>query len=618
MFDQLYSLLLDRGLVEGASSPTGWGEAVKRDVLPLLRHPKLRHHANMIESGFERLQSAIAALIVGEGNFGKSTLINALAASGVEIAKTDFLPKTWHITRYVPCANGTRHYELHYDAQSGEAKQLEQHIHQCDANGTRWENGIVQFHAESQLDQVLQLEEEHRHQTKTISPIWQVVRSNPQTENGVSELELIDSPGISQMRFGSVATETVDDFYHHADIVLWLLAADKTNAKETREAIHTMSRYGKPIIGVINRKDLIPTHDHGRVLQEVKGKFGSLLQEVVLISAKEAFLATKEANAQRYDESGLPALRRAMEQLAGQAGKRTKALSLCNTSQQAAHEAAIILRQEAEVLEKNLALFNQNIETAERFVNIGKKVIKQVQAGEKGRITAAAEKAMRETFIPYGDENDDIWDSSAVGNAIAEQQQHMITRLNEALEKKLKTLQDEIAIREYRVQSYRGDATVKSHESRTSIADQLREIQGEMEVFQIKPRGSVGLAAKVLGRKIVDGLSYCWRKIRGVEETFEERRERQKKRRVLALDALINGVPDTEAHVHKEIQQQVRAIVKETVSTLKAEVIECFDREFGTSEQVQQTINQYRQNAERAVVPPPVLYTVTKTLKAQL
>ena len=82
MFERLYNTVVDICLVEGVQIPQGWGEVVRQEVIPLLDHPKLRHHTDIIQERLDSFSRPISIFVVGEGKFGKSTLINALAGQG--------------------------------------------------------------------------------------------------------------------------------------------------------------------------------------------------------------------------------------------------------------------------------------------------------------------------------------------------------------------------------------------------------------------------------------------------------------------------------------------------------------------------------------------------------
>ena len=151
----------------------------------------------------------------------------------------------------------------------------------ADAWGTRAQiaKGVVRFASLDDLRSVLEHEETVARRAASRSPVWQVVESVSNDRSPWHACEFVDTPGISQTRWQSAGQESLDDFYHRADVVVWLLVADKVNSHETRRGLESMSRYGKPVIGVVNRADMLPPEYREHLLQQVRGRFDGLLQE---------------------------------------------------------------------------------------------------------------------------------------------------------------------------------------------------------------------------------------------------------------------------------------------------------------------------------------------------
>lgn len=69
--------------------------SISRDVVE-----NLIFISNEFKELYENFDDRLMIFIVGDGNVGKSTLLNALV--GKEVAKTNFLPTTWKIDVYSP------------------------------------------------------------------------------------------------------------------------------------------------------------------------------------------------------------------------------------------------------------------------------------------------------------------------------------------------------------------------------------------------------------------------------------------------------------------------------------------------------------------------------------
>ena len=604
----LYHKLIDVCLVGGVDGESGWGRVVRDDVLPLLGHPKLAHHAAILADGFRRSADPIAVFVVGEGKFGKSTLINALA--GAPVAVVDFLPCTWHITRYTPADLGPR-YEVHFDPSAAGAGRLEE---SCRRTGrdTRVRAGVASFNSAEHLQQVVAEEESHVKKSKGASAIWQVVRSLPSGGPPGAVMEFVDTPGLSQVRVGSAGQEGLDDFYHRADVVLWLLAADKLNSAQTRESLKAMSRYGKPIVGVVNRADLIPPAARPRVLDEVRSTFEGLLTAAVLVSARDGFTAFRAGNEQAHIASGLPELRSVIGRLAGNRGARTKALSLYTTSRQAAHEARAILEQEAQVLEQNLARYATNLATAEGYAARARAVLNRETATAQAPIHDAAHRAMQNTADLYGDDNTPLFDESAVKQAVRAAGARVLESVSAALRRELATVQDEIAGRGYDDQSYGGDATVKSHTSSTSFEMPTGEIGQSLALPPIEPRWDFrGVVAAVV-EKAKQAWDW-WARNTGLGTERTEREKRHDKREP-RLQQHLRSLPAVADAYKAELVAAANRAIDRTTAALAAEVTRCFDQAFGSKQIAKDNVALWRRQAKGAVVPPPLLYGAVKLL----
>jgi GTPase SAR1 family protein len=625
MFQRLYNTVVDICLVEGVQIPQGWGEVVRQEVIPLLDHPKLRHHTDIIQERLDSFSRPISVFVVGEGKFGKSTLINALAGQGQEIAKTDFLPLTWYITRYTMNRQESC-YRIYYDTSQATAEDLEKI---CSSyQGKLVEKGIFGFPKWEDLQEALNQEEAITKKMNKRSSLRQVIRTIPNATDATL-LDIVDTPGISQIRFASASQETIEDFYSQADVVLWVMAADKLNSKETRHSLESMSRYNKPIIGVINRADNIPPNQKNVVISQAQEQYGKWLNEIVLVSAKNGFEALKSNDSEQWWESGLPALKEKIDALVGEQGYRTKAYSIYNTSAKAAEEAGQILTQEADVLESNIALCKLNKQSAESYIKRGGKVISRELGAAAAEIREEAARVMKKTANVDDNSVDlsnntlytNLFDVQAVKESIRQTAQRFTKQTSEALTVELAQVQDEISTREYQEQTYASDASIKAHLSKTSFSMATENIAQNLKLPAVEPKMSI------LERVLTGVVGLVGDAINGVLDLFREvseaeKLQRRSRKRITyrqqALNAYLSGLEEVSNNCTQEIAQEALAGVESTAQILVGEVIDCFNKEFGSQEEARKTANLNREKAKRANVPPPVLYTATQILKSSL
>ncbi|TVQ42828.1 MAG: hypothetical protein EA365_14185 [Gloeocapsa sp. DLM2.Bin57] len=622
MLYSLYESVIDNCLVEGINKSQGWGEIVNQQILPLLEHPKLNHHFTIIKNSLERFDQPISVFVVGEGKFGKSTLINALIGQGKEVAKTHFLPKTWHITRYVPSLVEER-YEIYYNHQHEDTERFETICKNC-AENIIIDSGLIKLSNLEQLQEILNLEEAEKKKSGGKSPIWQVLQTVPNDTLNIT-MEVVDTPGISQNRQGIVQEETIEDFYYRADIVLWVMIADKLNSRETNESLQSMSRYGKPIIGIINRADQIPEGKKELVIEQVQEKFANLLNDIVLLSAKQAFEGHKNSNTSLLEESGLPLLLSKIDYHVVKNGRRNQAISTYNTSIKAAEEAQTILIQEAENIEKNLEIYQQNLTYASSFKHETKvKLIIQGIVNEtKQQIKQEAKKKMESTKN-IQDEHLPLFDESAVKQVIKEIIKNNLLKMQNSLERELEAILEKIEVNKYQEQTYGATGYIKSYLDKVTVNIQNTDFLTNLNLdnLEIDFWEHFKLFLVNIGLGIKDGIkdffedvaSWFWDDYNEQKRQARER-ERIKKIRNQELQANINNLENVAERCKQQITQAAESQVNTITDLLEKEVKNSFEKAFKSKIVMTAKAAQNRQNAARSFIPPVIIPTITEALQ---
>jgi GTPase SAR1 family protein len=629
--------MLQHCLIDGQSVADGWGSSVREKVLPLLQgHEPLETHQRILRDGFERAASPVSVFIVGEGNFGKSTLVNALL--GVDAAPVDFMPLTWHITRYVPLGSEPR-FVINYDRSCANSPEFEAVCREHDPLA-KLVPGIVELTGVEQILAIVQVEERRREtDPQWKSPIWQVVRSVKSPVIRPQPLEVVDTPGIGQIRQHAAVQDSMDDFYHRADLVLWLFNAEIPNSRETREKLESMSRYGKPIVGVVNRADLIPKQQRAAVRDFVLREFGEHLADLVLISALEGLQARQSNNNELFQSSGLAELE---DKLVSFVSRFTKAISFYNTCTQASAEVRRILRAEADLAERNLEVLDKQNAIATTFADrAGAHLTTDFVQELSAAVHSAASVAMEETKdiegfhgVPYR--------PSAVRIAVEQACRQSFDALYPVIDGELSAVLDEINELTYARQSYHGDGSVRATAAvptvetyplrfinqieMPSIADLLSEREAAIRAVLDGTAGAYE-SAKAHGKRFfaaaldtIHSAANSGSQRRSHEEIQkaeseaerirrENLREREFRRALADLPRIADATADRLAGaLSKEIAG--------TVKCLQARVEIGFGEHFDTSLNMKRRVIVLREKADAAVVPPALLYSVTKMLKA--
>lgn len=228
------------------------------------------------------LQLPLLLFVVGEGNFGKSSLINALV--GRQVAPTSVLPRTWKVDIFRPDDGNGERTELVF--RGSHDVQVRQHSEA---------QGIIG-------EEEARIKAAHRRGKKNTG-VASDLRQATWYCNDVSlpqDVALVDTPGFAQLRAdvslesiairsaSGIRVETSDPFeywYHRADVVLWTLKATKLNDRDTYEALKALASQDKQSIGVITHMDRIPGERWDEVVDEARRHFGEFLTDFIPVVA---------------------------------------------------------------------------------------------------------------------------------------------------------------------------------------------------------------------------------------------------------------------------------------------------------------------------------------------
>lgn len=304
-------------------------QALERTLTPggtdgsLLRElcRRVRETAAALESLGEAFRLPFLLFIVGMGKYGKSTLVNALA--GQEVAPVDFLPRTWKIDIYEGSENGA-YATLRY--RDGREERLDcaaakQRIAEEEARRERSEQAFAsEFRRRAgKLRTVEEKEELIRMLRARIlyrSPIQEVRWPCPR--KGIfRRFAIVDTPGLWQHERTGDPREDLRDYYHKADGVIWLLDATKLTGRQAREMLNDLDRTlalvgtrRSNMLAVVNRMDLVREHPgaEARVVAEIERRFAGVFDEIIPMSAREAYQAACSGDPLLAERSGLRAL----------------------------------------------------------------------------------------------------------------------------------------------------------------------------------------------------------------------------------------------------------------------------------------------------------------------
>lgn len=295
---------------------------------------KLLMELGQIEADFnnlyENFDDKLMIFIIGNGNVGKSTLLNSLI--GYEVAETNVIPNTWKIDIYSPEIDKNTAIIKYSD---GKQEKLQIDIVKEIINTEEKKSKEGKKNYNENLNKELKglRTKEEREEMKRYLAEQYLYKSNvaevrwPVEKNLILEkCLLVDTPGLNQNLNNLDQLGDIHNYYHKADGVLWLLdgqtiAAAKANTlfEELNGVLQTVGGVRDNIIGVINRIDLVKKNGGDEAVLKVgndaKKIFGNKFSKIIDISAQQAFEGVKNNVSSIIEESGILNLQKAIRDI---------------------------------------------------------------------------------------------------------------------------------------------------------------------------------------------------------------------------------------------------------------------------------------------------------------
>lgn len=290
---------------------------------------ELRIIQNEFKALYDNFDDKLMLFIVGNGNVGKSTLVNSLV--GEEVAKTNFLPTTWKIDVYYPNKddvaiirynNGNIKRTTSMDARN--IVELEEHktkIAKKKYNEAK-NKALSSLTDEKEIKEMkLKLGREYLYNSNIVEVRW------PVKENWILEqCYIVDTPGLNQDLLENNQFGSIQDYYHNADGVIWILDANSVAGKSSDDQVKKLQETLKGVGGVrdniicaVNRIDAVRKNSgqdgEKVVLKDVEKFFGNVFSYILAISAKQAFNGIKSDDEETIKESNIYALQREIKNI---------------------------------------------------------------------------------------------------------------------------------------------------------------------------------------------------------------------------------------------------------------------------------------------------------------
>ncbi len=288
-------------------------------------HGKLPLWKEELATPFIDLKSQAASLdqpfrlfVIGMGNAGKSSVINALV--GQPVAPIAFTAKTWKIdvfraadadqaiVRYAEAPErlcSVAEAEHIAATEEDRAAAAQQRIKQERRSLARNLSGQARQEAYEKI------ERQYGYKSPVIEIDWPVHGSEL-----LQHFSLVDTPGTSQTLLHRRVENTEKAYFQKANGILWVIPADRLEDGSTHKAVlENEARFGRKFgstIAILNKMDLVQKQDkeHGeeRVLQRAHEVYGEHFKTILPLAAKSASDAIERDDQEALTASGLPAL----------------------------------------------------------------------------------------------------------------------------------------------------------------------------------------------------------------------------------------------------------------------------------------------------------------------
>ena len=252
---------------------------------------------NMNLQSIEELKDPFMLFIIGSGNYGKSTIINALLKE--KIVETTDIPNTWKLDLFIK--SNQEKMEITYDDNSKVAKSLKEGVNLIKVEEEKYKlskkkiSNLLKEYKLTESKDINKLKKyksniENKYLYK--SNILQV-KYFINKDDILDDFIIVDTPGLNQTLLKNTE-ERIHKYYQKSDGIIWVIDAQNIVSKGSNDLlkelndIESIYLFKKNIIGVVNKMDIISKDNSyiEKVKQKAKEIYNDKFEEIVFISAK--------------------------------------------------------------------------------------------------------------------------------------------------------------------------------------------------------------------------------------------------------------------------------------------------------------------------------------------
>lgn len=242
----------------------------------------------------KELENPFLLFIMGLGNYGKSTLINALLQE--KVIETSDIPNTWKLDLFIKSDN--EKVEITYNDEreivkslSRGKKILKEEEDKFKTSKKEISKKILNYKNKLSKDKLKEFKIEQEKLYLYKSDIDQI-KYYLNNKKILNDFTIVDTPGLNQTLLKNTI-KRMNTYYQKADGVIWLIDAQNIVSKETNKLIEEINKidnlHEKNIIGVVNKIDIIKNDkDLERLKEKVNEIYNNKFNDIVYISARDA------------------------------------------------------------------------------------------------------------------------------------------------------------------------------------------------------------------------------------------------------------------------------------------------------------------------------------------
>lgn len=267
----------------------------------------------------KELENPFLLFIMGSGNYGKSTLINALLQD--KIIETSDIPNTWKLDLFIKSDNEkikityNDEREIVKSLSSGK-KILKEEEYKFKTSKKEISKIILNYKNKLSKDKLkeFKMEQERLHLYKSdINQIKYYLKN----KKILNDFTIVDTPGLNQTLLKNTV-KRMNKYYQISDGVIWLIDAQNIVSKETNKLIDEINKidnlHEKKIIGVVNKIDIIKNNkDLERLKEKVNEIYNNKFNDIVYISARDALDGIVNKDKYLIDKSNINNLYKSIE-----------------------------------------------------------------------------------------------------------------------------------------------------------------------------------------------------------------------------------------------------------------------------------------------------------------